>query len=204
MKRILTCLLLSFLFLNLYAAKKVSPPRQKFISCALELKGTPYRLGGQKPEEGLDCSGFVNYVNKTALENKVVFPRRAQDIYNSLVHIEKKQREPGDLVFFSDTKNGPIFHVGIYCGVYKGPEKKLNGKRVFVSALSQGEGCVKISLMDEGYWTKYHPVYARFLRTTDDFYANEKEEKKQAKEKQKQEMAERRKTRRTKASTSVY
>lgn len=171
MKKLFTCLLLSFLFLNLYAAKKISPPRQKFISCALELRGTPYKWGGQTPKEGLDCSGLINYVNRQALDGKVPFPRRAQDIYNSLVHIEKKQREPGDLVFFSDEKNGPIFHVGIYCGVYPkdGPEVKCRGKRVFVSALSKGDSGVKISLMDEGYWTKYHPVYARFLRTTDDY-----------------------------------
>lgn len=171
MKKILTSFLLFFLFLNLYAAKKISPPRQKFISSALALKGTPYKWGGETPKEGLDCSGLINYVNKQALNSKVPFPRKAQDIYDSLFHIEKKQREPGDLVFFSDTKGGHIFHVGIYCGLYpkNGIEEKFRGKRVFVSSLSKGESGVKISLIDEGYWTNYHPIYARFLLSTDDY-----------------------------------
>ena len=185
MRKLFTCLLLSFLFLNLYAAPKISPPRQKFISCALELRGVPYKWGGQTPEEGLDCSGLINYVNSQTLADKVRFPRKAQDIYNSVIHIEKDQREPGDLVFFSDEKNGPIFHVGIYCGVYpkNGPDEKFRGKRVFVSALSRSDSGVKISLMDEGYWTKYHPVYGRFLRSTKDYYKGISEEKKAKKAK---------------------
>lgn len=170
MKKLFTCFLLFFLAFGLYA-KKVSPPRQKFISYALELEGTRYKWGGETPEEGLDCSGLINYINKVALDGKVPFPRRAADIYDKLVHIKASEREPGDLVFFSDTKDGPIFHVGIYCGKYpsNGPKVKFRGKRVFVSALSKGDSGVKISFMDEGYWTKYHPVYARFLKSTDDF-----------------------------------
>src|SRR5262245_38542292 len=32
------------------------------ISRALLLKGVPYRLGGESPETGFDCSGLVRYV----------------------------------------------------------------------------------------------------------------------------------------------
>ena len=37
--------------------------------------------------------------------------------------------------------------------------------------------------MDEGYWTKYHPVYGRFLRSTKDYYKGISEEKKAKKAK---------------------
>lgn len=203
MKKILSCMLLSFLFLNAYATKKVSPPRQKFITCALELEGTPYKWGGET-KEGFDCSGFINYVCRKSLEDKVVFPRRSQDIYDSLVHIEKKRREPGDLVFFSDTPGGSIFHVGIYCGVYHGTIKKFEGKRVFVSCLSKGDGCVKISLMDEGYWTAYNPVYARFLRSTDDYNRAEKEGREKERQKEEEARENRKMQRQTKASRKNY
>ena len=85
MRKLFTCLLLSFLFLNLYAAPKISPPRQKFISCALELRGVPYKWGGQTPEEGLDCSGLINYVNSQTLADKVLHARlRISTILSSI------------------------------------------------------------------------------------------------------------------------
>ena len=168
-KKIAAIILVS-VFVSLgYAAKKVSPPRQKFISCALSFVDTPYVWGGETPD-GFDCSGFVNYVGEMSLVNKIDFPRTAAQIYSKFVHIDKKEREPGDLVFFSDEPGSKIFHVGIYCGVYHGPQKEFEGKRVFISAVSGGNNRgVKLSLIDEGYWVKYNPVYARFLRSTDDY-----------------------------------
>ena len=178
MKKHLLLALLSVLVLQLHAAKKVSPPRQKFISCALSFEDTPYVWGGQAPG-GFDCSGFVNYVGEKSLDNRIQFPRTAAAIYEKFPHISKKDREPGDLVFFRDTPKSKIFHVGIYCGIYHGPQKKYEGKRVFMSAVSKGKKGVKLSLIDEGYWLQYDICYARFLRSTDDYNKAIKSAKKQ-------------------------
>lgn len=180
MKKHLLLALLSILILQLYAAKKISPPRQKFISCALSFEDTPYVWGGQTPG-GFDCSGFVNYVGEKSLDSRIQFPRTAAAIYEKFPHISKKDREPGDLVFFRDTPKSKIFHVGIYCGIYHGPQKKYEGKRVFMSAVSKGKKGVKLSLIDEGYWLQYDICYARFLRSTDDYNKAMKAAKKQDK-----------------------
>ena len=98
-KKIAAIILVS-VFVSLgYAAKKVSPPRQKFISCALSFVDTPYVWGGETPD-GFDCSGFVNYVGEMSLVNKIDFPRTAAQIYSKFAHIDRREREPGDLVFF--------------------------------------------------------------------------------------------------------
>src|SRR3954451_5501790 len=38
------------------------PAPLDLIRTALDLRGLPYRLGGESPREGFDCSGFVRYV----------------------------------------------------------------------------------------------------------------------------------------------
>src|SRR5262245_39887291 len=35
---------------------------QALVDAALDLRGIPYRLGGDDPDIGLDCSGLVRYV----------------------------------------------------------------------------------------------------------------------------------------------
>lgn len=161
---------ISVLFLlvgvNLFADSvglKVSEQRKKVVMLALEQGGKPYVWGSTDPKVGFDCSGLIYYVYSTAAGKKL--PRTAKEIYGVCQRISPDQREPGDLMFFWD--GGSISHVGIYCGKYtnhKNPNSRLNGKVVFISAMSEGQHKgVKIADIEAPYWKKHFYCYGRIL-----------------------------------------
>lgn len=104
---------------------------------AMSLIGIHYRRGGSSPEAGLDCSGLVRYVFRQA--NGTELPRTSAEISQVGEHIDKKDLQPGDLVFFNTLKRA-FSHVGIYLGDNK-----------FIHAPSSG-GAVRIENMDMSYW----------------------------------------------------
>jgi len=102
--------------------------------------GIPYLLGGDD-ENGIDCSGFVKKVYEIY---GIDLPRYS--VWQSKLGIEvpKYALLPGDLVFFGETENDSVSHVGIYMGENK-----------FANATSsQG---VKYSSLDEPFF------YSRYL-----------------------------------------
>lgn len=105
---------------------------------ALDLLGTPYRMGGRRPETGLDCSGLVRYVYKQT--HDIDLPHNARDISQQGEPVEPSELKPGDLVFFN-TLGRPFSHVGIYKG---------DGK--FVHASSRRDRKVTVSDMGNRYW----------------------------------------------------
>lgn len=164
-KRILSAVLLAALAFSAQAARKVSDARQSLITYALEFEGVPYVFGGEAPETGFDCSGYVGYVVNNALD--IQLPRSANAMYNS-AQVEKildREREPGDLIFFKNNQYADrVTHVGIYCGVYHGPEKKFEGRRVFISAVSDGARTgVQLEAVDARFWRRHFFAYGRIL-----------------------------------------
>jgi cell wall-associated NlpC family hydrolase len=106
---------------------------------AMSLLGIKYKRGGDSPENGLDCSGFVRFVFKNA--NETELPRTAKEISNKGDKIDTKDIKPGDLVFFNTLKKS-FSHVGIYLGDSQ-----------FIHAPSAG-GKVRIESMNVAYWKK--------------------------------------------------
>lgn len=104
---------------------------------AMSLVGIHYRLGGSSPEHGLDCSGLVRYVFRQATGTEL--PRTSAELSQVGEHIDKKDLQPGDLVFFNTLRRA-FSHVGIYLGDNK-----------FIHAPSAG-GAVRIESMDLAYW----------------------------------------------------
>ena len=104
---------------------------------ALSLLGVNYKFGGNSPDNGLDCSGFVRHVFKEALD--LGLPRRSVDISRAGDAISRTELRPGDLVFFN-TMRRAFSHVGIYIG---------DGK--FVHAPGRGRK-VKVDNMSGRYW----------------------------------------------------
>lgn len=95
---------------------------------ALLAVGTQYRLGGQSPETGFDCSGLVAHVFERAWG--LLLPRKAQAQAAVGKPIKRGQElEPGDLVFYN-TRNSPYSHVGIYVGDGRFVHAPRPGKRV--------------------------------------------------------------------------
>ncbi len=104
---------------------------------AMSLIGIHYRRGGSSPENGLDCSGLVRYVFREAHGTEL--PRTSVEISKMGETVEKKDLQPGDLVFFN-TLRRTFSHVGIYLGDNK-----------FIHAPSSG-GAVRIESLDLAYW----------------------------------------------------
>lgn len=87
--------------------------RDSLVAIARAQIGRRYRIGGQTPESGFDCSGLVRYV-MAAL--KVQLPRTAneQSRVGLAVARESDRLRPGDLVTFGSQRR--ISHIGIYVG----------------------------------------------------------------------------------------
>ncbi|MBI3284487.1 MAG: C40 family peptidase [Burkholderiales bacterium] len=106
---------------------------------AMDMMGIRYKRGGNTPENGLDCSGFVRYVFKDVLGADL--PRTSAEISRVGERVEQKDLQPGDLVFYNTLRRG-FSHVGIYLGDNK-----------FIHSPSAG-GQVRIESMDLAYWKK--------------------------------------------------
>ncbi|MDR3399588.1 MAG: C40 family peptidase [Pandoraea sp.] len=105
---------------------------------ALNYIGVRYKYGGNTPDSGLDCSGFVRYVFQDTLN--FMLPRRSEEMSQVGERIAKTDLKPGDLVFFN-TMRRSFSHVGIYIGGDK-----------FVHAPATG-GKIRVEDLRESYWS---------------------------------------------------
>jgi LysM repeat protein len=104
------------------------------MKTAFSQVGNPYRYGGNSPETGFDCSGFVGWVYK---QFGVDLPRSSRDMMAVGTPISRAELRPGDLVFF----NYGYSHVGIYTGDDKYIHSPSTGKRIQESDLNgRGRG----------------------------------------------------------------
>lgn len=94
-------------------ASNVANRASELVVTAMGFLGVPYRRGGNTFETGFDCSGFV----KAMFEQTVgmVLPRRANEQAAATQKIDRRDLQPGDLVFFN-TMRAAFSHVGIYVG----------------------------------------------------------------------------------------
>lgn len=106
---------------------------------ALGFQGVPYRLGGEDPSAGFDCSGLVRYVFE---HYEVDLPRTVAEQYQFGRRVPIGDVQAGDLIFFSTIGPGAT-HVGIALGP-AGPGE-------FVHAPGDG-GAVRIEHFDSPYW----------------------------------------------------
>lgn len=124
----------------LAASEQVSRPHSRGLaSTALTYLGINYRLGGNTPSQGFDCSGLVRYAAEKSLGLKL--PRRSAEMAGLGTSVKRSELERGDLVFFN-TLGRRFSHVGIYLG---------DGK--FVHAPRTGSK-VRVESMNIGYWQK--------------------------------------------------
>jgi cell wall-associated NlpC family hydrolase len=110
---------------------------QEVLLKAFSLTGIQYTYGGKTPETGFDCSGFVRYVFRNAVN--LTLPPTARAISQIGKTVKKDELQPGDLVFFYTLKSA-FSHVGIYVGDNK-----------FIHAPRKGTA-VRIESMEASYW----------------------------------------------------
>lgn len=120
-------------------ASHVAHKASDLVVTAMGFLGVPYRRGGNSVDTGFDCSGFV----KAMFEQTVglILPRRAEEQAAATQRIDKKELQPGDLVFFNTLRRA-FSHVGIYIGDNK-----------FIHSPRPGAQ-VRVEDMGLSYWTK--------------------------------------------------
>lgn len=119
-----------------------NPPKAwqaPLLKAARALIGTPYKWGGNTPDEGLDCSGYVRWVYMQVVGKHL--PRVSADQSRVGKPVDRAHLKPGDLVFFDTEDAGMVTHVGLYVG---------NG--VFLNAPRTGAKVRYESLASE-FWT---------------------------------------------------
>jgi cell wall-associated NlpC family hydrolase len=125
--------------LNSYAVGTLTPEQKsELIIFSMGVIDTKYNWGSKKPDFGLDCSGLVSYIFKSALNIKLT--GAARDIVKNgssvpLSSAYSQKLEIGDLLFFNTTGK-PYSHIGIYIGNNSFLHSSSAAGKVIISKLS--------------------------------------------------------------------
>jgi cell wall-associated NlpC family hydrolase len=117
----------------------VADRASELVVTSMAFLGVPYKRGGNDAETGFDCSGFVRSIYERTVG--LVLPRLAKDQAAATQPIDKRDLQPGDLVFFNTMKR-TFSHVGIYVG---------EGK--FIHSPKPGAQ-VRVEDMQQAYWAR--------------------------------------------------
>ena len=120
-------------------ANSVAHRASDLVVTAMGFLGVPYRRGGNTIDTGFDCSGFVKAMYEQTIG--LVLPRKAHDQAAATQKIDRKELQPGDLVFFN-TMRKAFSHVGIYVGDNK-----------FIHSPKPGAQ-VRVEDMNTSYWDR--------------------------------------------------
>jgi len=128
--------------------QKSSGSAQDVVKEAQKYKGSKYVMGGESPK-GFDCSGFTWYVYQKVTGMDI--GRTVPDQWGHGHSVSQGSISPGDLVFFKNTFEKGLSHVGISLGGNK-----------FINAENEDTGVV-ISDLDSDYYTQHYAGARRLL-----------------------------------------
>jgi cell wall-associated NlpC family hydrolase len=114
---------------------------REVVRVAEQYKGAKYTWGGASPK-GFDCSGYTWYVNKNATGMDIT--RGVEGKWQLGRAVGHGEWQPGDIVFFENTFERGLSHVGIY----------MSGDS-FIHAENEQTGVVVTSLNSEYYSQRY-------------------------------------------------
>lgn len=115
--------------------------RADIIDHAGELRGIRYKYGGNKPEEGFDCSGLTRYLYQNA---GLDLPRVSRDQATLGKLKSFNAARPGDLVFFRKGKPARVFHVSVVVDVRPG--------ELWVVHATSSRGVFREDILASSYW----------------------------------------------------
>ena len=96
-----------------YDLNSVEGVRKDLVKYAMKYLGNPYVWGGNDPNTGADCSGFVKYVYQNVAG--ITLPRTSYTQCYTGERISSLQMLPGDLIFYANSA-GEVGHVAMYIG----------------------------------------------------------------------------------------
>ncbi len=126
---------------------------QLIVAIATEQLGTPFKSGGDSPDEGFDSTGFTYYC---ANEAGVKFPRNLKDQLKSGEWVTFNELKAGDIVYFSQEVGGNA----TFCGVYVG------GGLIIYSPVP--DDFVKTANITTNYWTTHFVTGLRLTSQTNE------------------------------------
>lgn len=141
--------------------------RELALVIAEELLFKPYIWGGNDPNTGYDCSGFVIEVLQSVGKLPYKYDGTANDLYTLYKAHDIQSRESlksGCLVFYGN----PIIHVEIVYGV-------LLDTNNILTIGSMGGGSHTITLEDskaQDAYVKIRPIKANWSHAVDPFYGD--------------------------------
>lgn len=106
----------------------ISNKREAIVNLAMKQLNKPYLWGATGPNS-FDCSGFVYYVYKNAMNMNL--PRKSDAQGSTGKSIRKSELKPGDIVYWKY----PQGHVGIYIGNNKVIHASQPGDYVKISTI---------------------------------------------------------------------
>ena len=121
---------------------------QDLVLTGLEKVGMDYRRGGTDPDNGFDCSGFVQHVFKESIGK--FLPRTAKEQSEVGEPVPSSNLKVGDLVFFN-TMRRAFSHVGIYLGDGHFMHSPRSGAQI------------RVEKMTSTYWRKRYNGARRIL-----------------------------------------
>ncbi len=101
---------------------------------ALGLVGTPYRLGGNDLDQGVDCSAFIGLVYRRATGLPLPRTVALMQLYGRAV--ERDDAAPGDIVLFTPERASVPTHGGVVVGGGRFVHAPSTGGRVRVDSLA--------------------------------------------------------------------
>jgi len=122
--------------LSTVSLKNIPGARGKILNESKKYIGIPYSFGSKDPKTGFDCSGFVSYVYKKAINHTLPAGSKNQFSKGGGLLLDFDQLKPGDLMFFSNNGSS-ISHVGIYIDKENFIHAPSSGRRISVDNISR-------------------------------------------------------------------
>lgn len=124
---------------------KVADMRREMILHAEKYVGIKYKYGGEKPETGFDCSGFVKFIYQHV---GIDLPHNAhmQSMLEGKV-IALEDAQPGDIIIFGSRYDGG--HRTQHAGIF---HSRVNGEVRVIHCVSRGVSIDGNNSSWEHYW----------------------------------------------------
>ena len=122
-------------------SSSTSQVRKNVVDFAAEQKGVRYKYAGRSPQTGFDCSGFTHYVY-SAFDVDLTPVSRVQEDEGKRINLNDAQA--GDLIFFSKSNNGSVFHVALVVSQSPG--------NLTVIHSTSSRGVIMENIYDSSYW----------------------------------------------------